>query len=195
MSLTERDLKFFLMPELQKLRSCMKKQGFLLEQFAVSNHELQTELQWNSSRDGRKPIANGNERRKLCQIALKNPLKPANFLKTQLEYRGDPTLSVRSVQRYLHESGIVKLLPKPVLDLTPVQKQKRIDFCDQHMNDDFTTTFFTDEANFSFHRMQVKRWSAGKPREIPRPKFPKTLMIWGGISTMGPTNISIIRGT
>ena len=142
----------------------------------------------------RKPIANGNERRKLCQIALINPLKPANFLNIHLEYWGNFTLSVRNVQRYLHESGIVKLFLKPVLNFTPVHKQTKIDCCDRNINE-FTTTFLTDEANLSFHRMQGKRWSAGTPREILRPKFPKTLMICNKISTMSPTNNSIIRGT
>ena len=144
---------------------------------------------------GRIPLATVNDRRRLVQIALKNPTKPASFIRRRSVELGGPVLSVRTVQRYLSDSDIKKLVPKPALNLSAAHKMARVDFCDQFLHHDFTKTFFTDESSFSFSRLSCPQWSAQKPRRIPTPKFPKTIMVWGGISLMGPTNISIVKGS
>jgi hypothetical protein len=86
-------------------------------------------------------------------------------------------------------------VPKPALALTPEQKTKRVLFCDAHLTDDFSKTFFTDESSFLLERRRCPRWSATQPLCIPTSKFSKSVMIWGGISTMGPTSIAIIQGS
>ena len=63
------------------------------------------------------------------------------------------------------------------------------------MNDDFTKTFFTDESSSQLFRMQIARWTTKNSVRIPRPKFPKSVMVWGGISTMGTTELAFVNGT
>jgi transposase len=144
---------------------------------------------------GRPSLLDGTYRRCIVQTALKNPLISAEEIRDKAVLRGCPEVSSRTIQRCLSSSGIFKMVPKPVLALTPEQKQKRVLFCDQHIADDFSTTFFTDESSFLFERHRCPRWSARKPYEIPTSKFGKSIMIWGGISTMGPTSVAVIQGT
>ena len=146
----------------------------------------------NSDRTGRSPaITDPNDKRRLVQIALKHPLDSSNQINEIFQERGGPVVSDRTVRRYLHESGIFKLVPKPSIALTDAHMRKRVDFSDAHWMDDFSRSFFTDEASFSLERHRLPQWSAGKPRQIPTSKFPKTVTIWGGISEMGPTTIAI----
>jgi transposase len=144
---------------------------------------------------GRPRSLDANNRRRLCQLALKNPMLSAAAIRDKAVLRGCPSVSARTVQRSLSGSGIFKLVPKPVLALTPEQKRKRVLFCDEHLMDDFSKTFFTDESSFLLERHRCPRWCAKQPKRIPTSKFSKTVMIWGGISTMGPTSIAIIQGS
>ncbi len=146
-------------------------------------------------RSGRPPLCDVNGRRRLTQIALQNPLKSAQQIQLRAEELGGPPLSERTVRRYLKKSGILKLVPKQALALTAEHKRKRVLFCDQHANDDFSSTFFSDECSFSFERMNCPRWSAGSPRRIPHNKFPKTVMVWGAISSRGQSTLAVINGT
>lgn len=136
-----------------------------------------------------------NNRRRLAQLALKHPLLPASAIRDRAVLRGCPSVSARTVQRSLSRSGIFKMVPKPALALTPEQKAKRVLFCDAHLMDDFSKTFITDESSFLLERHRCPRWSATQPLHIPTSKFSRSVMIWGGISTMGPTSIAIIQGT
>ncbi len=144
---------------------------------------------------GRRPICDSNDKRRLVQIALKNPAKSGKYVQDRARDLGGPAISVRTVQRQLKASGVLKLKPKPCIDLTDAQTQKRLLLADQHLNDDWTSTIFTDESSFCLNRMQCSLWSPGRRRQIPRSKFPKNLMIWGGISTLGQTTLAVVRGS
>ncbi len=61
-------------------------------------------------------------------------------------------VNARTVQRQLQLSGIVKMVPKNALPLTPQQKEQRLLFCQEHLHDDWSTTHFTDESPFLFYR-------------------------------------------
>lgn len=144
---------------------------------------------------GRPRLLDPNNRRRIVQLALKHPLRSAAEIGAMAASRGCPTVSSRTVQRSLAASGIFKLVPKPALALTAAQKEKRVLFCDQHLADDFSTTIFTDESSFLFERHRCPRWTAHGSLSVPTSKFSKSVMIWGGISTMGPTPLAVIPGT
>lgn len=144
---------------------------------------------------GRPRSLDANNRRRIAQIALKNPLLSAADIRLKAELRGCPHVSDRTVRRSLSCSGIVKLVPKPALALTVEQKRQRVLFCDAHLMDDFSTTFITDESSFLFERHRCPRWCSSQPLRIPTSKFSKSVMIWGGISTMGPTPLAVVQGT
>ena len=149
----------------------------------------------HSKEAGRPPLCDANDRRRLAQLAMSHPRAAAMEIGRMAEARGGPTLSVRTVRNYLHNSGILKLVPKPAPALTAEHKRKRVLFCDAHLRDDFTKTAFSDESSFSFERARLPQWSAGKPRRIPTSKFPKCITVWGAISTMGPSSLALIDGT
>lgn len=145
---------------------------------------------------GRPSLLSTNDKRRIAQLALTHPLLSASEIRDIAVQSGTAAVSVRTVQRQLKASGIVKMVPKNALPLTPQQKKQRLLFCQEHLHDDWSTTFFTDESPFSFHRNKSQRWSShGVRRKVPHPKFPKTIMIWGGISMMGPSTLAIIRGS
>ncbi len=78
---------------------------------------------------GRPPICDVNDTRRLVGFALHHPLSSAKEIGQMAVDRGGPSLSVRSVQNYLQNSGIVKVVPKPTIALTPEHKQKTSSFC------------------------------------------------------------------
>ena len=91
---------------------------------------------------GRPPLCNANDRRRLAQLALTHPHASAVEIGRMAVAKGGPALAERTIQSYLIASGIEKLRPKQTLDLTDAQKQKRVEFCEAHINDDFSKTFF-----------------------------------------------------
>ena len=88
--------------------------------------------------------------------------KASRFLKHHI--RQDPTISTRTlsiklckigvevshttVGRHLAKLGYEKSLPTTTPMLTPVHKQKRIEWAKKHLDDDWEKTLFTDETAF-----------------------------------------------
>ena len=150
----------------------------------------------HASGAGRPGHLNANDKRRITQLALRHPLKSAKWIRDRAVEAGTNVVSVRTIQRHLKAGGIIKMVPKDSLPLTPQQKVQRLLFCKEHLHDDWSTTFITDESAFYFHRHKEKRWSSrGIPRREPHPKFSRQVMIWGGISMMGPTSLAVIEGS
>jgi transposase len=145
---------------------------------------------------GRPQLLSTVDKQRITRLALSHPLSSANEILDSAVKRGTPSVSVRTIQRQLKASQVIKLTPKHTLPLTLAQRQQRVAFCQQHLDDDWSRTVFTDESSFMFHRDRAPRWSSGgKPAKVPHSKFPKTVMIWGGISVMGKTTLAIVRGS
>ena len=143
---------------------------------------------------GRPKICNGYDKRLINKIALENPTSSSKAISRMVTDRGGPKVHPNPILNYLHESAIGKMPPITVCPLTETQRAKRVTFCDQHLYENFQTTFFTDESSFCFQRNKCPRWSRGRRAEAPRSKFPKRLMVWGGISAMGPTPLALVQG-
>ena len=90
---------------------------------------------------GRPPLLDTDGKRRLVGLALQHPFSSAKDIGRLAVSKGSPQVSTRTVQNYLHNSGIFKLVPKPVVALTDAQKQKRVDFCDAHILDNCLKTF------------------------------------------------------
>jgi hypothetical protein len=86
-------------------------------------------------------------------------------------------------------------MPKRVPNLTPLHKEKRVQFCHEYLEKSFENVFITDESAFYIHRYKAKQWSkSGRPRK-PAPKFESGILAWGGISMQCATPLHIIQGT
>ena len=78
--------------------------------------------------------------------------------------------------QYLHQQyviiflnvAILNVLPRSTHMLTSSNKQRRIEWAQQHQNNDFTHTIFTDEASFQLFRNTVRRWTKCPNNELKR---------------------------
>jgi transposase len=78
--------------------------------------------------------------------------------------------------------------------LTQKQKEYRVKWAEELLDQDRDDVWFTDESIFQFYSNTMKIWSKGKPtKKIP--KHSPKVMLWGGISLRGKTNLSVVVGT
>ena len=135
------------------------------------------------------------------------------LLKRNIKYRGKQMkISFKTVSNYLKEIyGRPKKIRK-VFYLSEAQKKKRVDFCQKILQRgiDFKQLMFTDECRFdlgAYTRDWIRldldvaqKLKNGNPEAynlINRPikKFEPSLMVAGGISYFGLTNIIFGEGT
>ena len=75
-------------------------------------------------------------------------------------------------------------------------KAKRLEWAQQHINDDFVNVIWTDEASVQLetHRKRGYRKKGERPKPKPRPKHPVKVHVWAGIRMEGTTKILIFSG-
>lgn len=84
--------------------------------------------------------------------------------------------------------------PRKIPAITQEQIQRRLDFCARFQDDTFEDVFITDEACFQLGDNRLRILSRGRPT-VQKSKFPAKIMVWGGISQRGATQLCIIQGT
>ena len=97
--------------------------------------------------------------------------------------------SYRTVGRHLSSAGYLKRLPKATPMLTEAHKIKRVEWAQQHINDRWNKTMFTDETAFQLFRNTVERWYKGERPVRRMPKDRTKIMAWGGFSAKGKTSL------
>ena len=145
---------------------------------------------------GRPLQISGNEKKRLCQIALKSPSASTQNVCDRYNELARTSVSKSTVFRALKLSGVQKKTAKIIPNITPVHEQKRIEFCRTWKNFNFGETWLSDECMFQLHRNKIKLWSSY--RKTPRkgfPKFSPKIMVWGAISSKGFYMKIIERGT
>ena len=75
-------------------------------------------------------------------------------------------------------------------------KQKRPEWAQQHLHDNFDNVIWTDEASVQLetHRKRCYRKKGETPKPKPRPKHPVKVHVWGSISKYGATELVIFTG-
>jgi len=63
-----------------------------------------------------------------------------------------------TVANHLKDLGYKKSLPKATPMLTDGHKQKRVEWAQKHLNDDWSHTVFSDETAFQLFRNTVECW-------------------------------------
>ena len=78
-----------------------------------------------------------------------------------------------------------------------VNKQKRLDWAQRYVTDDFSNVIWTDETSVQIetHKRFCYRKEGERPRPKPRPKHPTKVHVWAGISKKGATQVCIFEGT
>ena len=80
-----------------------------------------------------------------------------NEIKEKLSIAYRSSVSVSTIRRSLLECGYENVLPRSTHMLTSEHKQRRIQWAQEHQNNDFTYTIFTDESSFQLFRNTVRR--------------------------------------
>ena len=77
-----------------------------------------------------------------------------------------------------------------------VDKEKRLQWARDHLNDKFTNVVWTDETTVQLetHKRFCCRKKGVRPRPKPRAKHPVKVHVWAGIGWHGPTEICIFEG-
>ena len=105
-------------------------------------------------------------------------------------------LSLRSIYRGRRELGWSYRGAAYCQLIREVNKQKRLQWAQQHVGDSFLDVIWTDETSVQLetHRRFCCRKNGQKPRNKPRPKHPVKVHGWGGISLNGATKVCIFDG-
>lgn len=143
---------------------------------------------------GKRPIFSVNDRRRLCHLARRDDMQSADELQLKMVNKGSPKASPWTIRRALKASGYSKTQPKNMPMLTPRHKENRLKWCLEHQKTRFFNWVFSDESKFQLYSSKNARWSK-QPQRIPKPKFGKSLMVWGGISSKGKSKLIFIKGT
>ncbi|CAG8572913.1 21512_t:CDS:2 [Rhizophagus irregularis] len=104
------------------------------------------------------------------------------------------TVSRHTVGRHLHNYGYKNSLPLAVPMLTAKQKQKRVEWAKEHLNNRWKRTLFTDETSFQLFSNTITQWYKGKRPVKPIPKNRQKIHAWGGFSAYGKTSLFCFTG-
>jgi hypothetical protein len=102
-------------------------------------------------------------------------------------------VSHSTVSRHLTAHGYKKSLPRATPMLTAAHKQKRIEWAQRHINDDWNTTLFSDKTAFQLFRNTVKRWHKKIRPVRPMPKDRAKIFAWGGFCVADKTSLFCFR--
>jgi transposase len=128
----------------------------------------------------------------LGQYIRRNPAISSRTLANKLSLKGI-SISYVTVLRHLADLGYDKKRPLATPMLTETHKQKRIEWAQKHINDNWNRTLFTDETSFWLFRNTVEYWYKGA-RPVRRiPKDRTRINAWGGFCAKGKTSLFCFR--
>jgi transposase len=142
---------------------------------------------------GRPKKINNTAANVIGQQIRRNPIVSTNDLTLTLLEKGI-TVSRHTVGRHLRSHGYKNSLPLAVPMLTAKQKTKRMEWAQEHLNDDWTNTLFTDETSFQLFRNTITQWYKDKRPVRPIPKNRQKIHAWGGFSSYGKTSLYCFTG-
>lgn len=115
-------------------------------------------------------------------------------LSDYLSREKDIQISKSSLHRLIQKWGFRPVCFKRKPCLTAKHKEKRLKFAEEHSDDDFDQTFFSDEKYFVFSTEGFKVWK--RPDEEPICSYtlqnPFKFMVWGGIWLGGRTDLCFV---
>jgi transposase len=127
--------------------------------------------------------------------------------KIQQYIKKEPTISVRNlvikmgkrvsratIARHLKSLGYKYNTPTETPMLTDLHKEKRVEWAEKHLNDNWDHTFFTDETAFQLFRNTIGQWYKGSRPFRRIPKDRSKIFAWGGFSKKGTVKLYCFRG-
>jgi transposase len=103
------------------------------------------------------------------------------------------SVSYSTILRHLGSHGFRKQLPIATPMLTRLQMQKRVEWAQNHIDDDWSRTLFSDETSVWLFSNTVQFWFKDK-RPVRRiPKDRSRVNAWGGFCAVGKTDLYCFR--
>src|SRR6185312_3765691 len=129
-----------------------------------------------------------NASRALAQYVQRDSSISTRTLATRL-YSSGVDISYRTVGRHLVRSGYQKSLPRATPMLTDNHKHQRVEWAQNHLNDDWENMLFSDETAFQLFQNTVERWHKGQLPTCHMPKDRTKILAWGGFCINGKTSL------
>lgn len=142
--------------------------------------------------NGRPKKITGGASKALGQYIRRNSSISTRTLTKKLSQIG-VEVSHMTISRHLSAHGYKKALPMATPMLTNAHKQKRVEWAQQHLNDNWNRTLFSDETAFQLFRNTVERWYKGVRPIRPMPKDRTKIFAWGGFCLAGKTSLFCFR--
>lgn len=138
--------------------------------------------------NGRKTKVTQSISKTIGQQVRRNNTISTRQLATKVECIQDTSISHSSIWRHMKKKEYKSSVPLATPMLTDRHIEMRKAWAQEHMNDNWDRTIFTDETAFDLFRNKVSRWHKNGKRPIRRlPKSRQKVMAWGGISKKGKT--------
>jgi transposase len=142
---------------------------------------------------GRPKILSSSERRHLGQLVSFNNAITATEITTRLnETHPNLNISVRTIQEVLKKDfQYIVCRPIRVPLLQPAHIIARLEWAQEHLQDRWSSTIFSDETTFQmFRNTQQVRYRRGSPRpHRSMVKHPYKIHAWGAFSARGPISL------
>lgn len=153
----------------------------------------------------RERVTTPREDRNLVRSATQNTARTArNLVDIHFNATGR-RISTQTVRNRLHESGMRSRVRAVRPQLTRAHRRARLNFCRNHLNwnmEQWSHVLFTDESRFrlSHNDARVRAWRRRGERYLDQNVRETvhfgggSIMVWGGISLFGRTNLHVFRG-
>ena len=154
---------------------------------------------------GRRRATEPRDDRHLHTLVARQPTLTARRLRNEFQNATGIRVSTQTVRNRLHESGLRARIPANCPVLTAAHRAARLDFAREHVGwtvDQWSSVLFTDESRFSLdgndRRARVWRQRGHRYHEYAIVEHDRwggrSLMIWGGISMGGRTDLYVLTG-
>jgi transposase len=160
--------------------------------FRVKNRLKNGEGMERRQGSGRPPLLQTRDKQRILGFVRENPSWSREQVAVAAAARGSPRVSRWTVGRYLKSINWIKCLPQTKPMLTQEQKRKRLTWCLEHRNTDWSKVVFSDEASFQLFSNKTPLWMMKKKKKTKRmPKYSPKIHVWGAISFRGTSTLGI----
>lgn len=116
---------------------------------------------------------------------------------TQVITAGETTcVTDRTVRNFLTRLSYQNSLPRTVPFITNAQKERRVQWAQQHQDFDWSNVFFSDETTIQLGANIIRAWHKKQSRPtVAKSKFPLKVMFWGAISVSRKSPLFVVSVT
>jgi transposase len=147
-------------------------------------------------RSGRKRKLDEADMDTLKAVIKEDDMLTSPAIAEELESRTGKSVSERSIRRLRREIGGHPVKGIRVPDWTESQVAKRLEYCEDHADDDFSKTVFTDEKLFIVDKRGIVHWiirGEQSPLFVPTKKFTAQVMVWGAVGWSGKADLYFLQ--